>query len=123
MLIDFAKLKIKGTTVKSLVLRELIGDDSDAAAARVVASDMKQVHGFLLSRAHTEQCIADAITHVNGDPIITPYLAWTKWNLRTREFVIAAYNRMNSTTEAELNDFFKQLGLVDADVEPSASPQ
>lgn len=119
MLIDFEKQKIKGTSVKSLELRELDGDASEAAAARVVQKDMTQVHGFLLSRQHNEQLISDAIIAVNGQPVITPYLEWKKWNLRTREFVIAAYNKINSTTQAEIDDFFKALGLSDAAPEQS----
>jgi len=121
MRIDFEKMGIRGTSIRSLELAELDGDASDAAAARVVAADMKVTHGFLLSRAHTAQLIADSITHVNDEPVVTPYVKWQKWNLRTREYVISAYNRINSTTEKELDDFFIKLGLDAPQPDPSAS--
>lgn len=118
--IDFVKMKIKGVSVKSLTMRELNGDDSEAAAARVVNANTNMVHGFLISRAHNEQCIADSIVEVDGSPVITPYVDWKKWNLRTREFVLNAYNRMNGATQTEMDDFFVQTGLADAAESASA---
>lgn len=115
MKIDFEKIGIKGTSVKSVELRELVGADSEAAAARAVAptsNGAAPVHGFLLNMRHNDQLLADAIVAVDGAPVVNPWFGFSTWNLRTRDFINLAYQRMNAITEDEAKRFLLATGLV-----------
>lgn len=114
MIIDFAKLKIKGTSVKTVTLRELSGPDNDAAVERVVNSQTSSTtNGFLLGKAIAEQQLSDAIIEVDGVATVTPYLGWKSWNLRTQEYIRGAFNKMNAVDLKEMESFFQELGLVE----------
>lgn len=54
-----------------------------------------------------EQMVADSIVSVNGEPVVRPYVDWKKWKSRTRDFVRAAFHKMNSGAPAEIDDFMK----------------
>lgn len=118
MLIDFEKMKIRGTSVRSVKLRELNGHDSEAAAARVASTGA--THGFVIQMAHRDELVSEAIVQVNGADVVTPYVDWKGWNLRTREFVLEVHNKMNSTSAKELESFFVALGLAEV-AEPVAT--
>lgn len=110
--------KYKGLSIKSIDLKELIGEDSIAAAQRSVPRNGGG-SAFLVNVEHRNQMIADAITQVNGEPVIQPYLGWMKWNLKTQDFVVLAFDHMNSLTAKERDDFLAQIG---APVAASALP-
>lgn len=99
--------KYPGLSIKSFELIELVGKDSLDALGRAAAPGAS-LSPAQLSALHLNQMIAQSITHVDDQPVQRPYTAWESWSLRTQEFVVAAYNRLNSTTGKELADFLAQ---------------
>lgn len=84
-----------GETVRMVVLEELNGEEELDAIER----------GGMSGARANEQMIAQMISHVNGEEVTRPYLRWTKWPSRTRDFIRRAAHRLNSASEKELADF------------------
>lgn len=97
----FDLTKYKGLSIRSFALRELDGADEIAAAERATV-DGKLDHARL-----REQLVADAIVEVNGETVTRPYFDWSKWNAKTRDFVRAAFTRLNDAEPGQLDDFLK----------------
>lgn len=113
--------KYPGMTVSSFELVELIGKDSLDAIGRT-APPGANLAPAALNALHLNALIAFSIVKVNDQPVQRPFTEWEGWSLRTQEFVIAAYNRLNSTTKAEIDDFLAQsFGSAAAGSSP-ASP-
>lgn len=100
--------KHQRVNVKSFDLEELTGRDSIDAAARVTPPPTPGVpapSGTQVAIAHKNALIAQSITHVNGEQVVRPYTAWEQWTLRTQDFVVAAYDRLNTVDRKEEEDF------------------
>lgn len=110
---------IPGCSVVTVTIRVLTGRDSLAAAERSIGRDGKP--NPLVGMLHRSHMIADAITHVDGNEVIAPYLAWEDWNVRTQAFVERAYDLINGVSREEMDRFLAKHGLVPAPTqEPSA---
>lgn len=96
----FDLTKYKNLSIKSFTLRELSGYDETAAYDRAFGPGQRAA-----ALTVQTQLIADAIVEVDGQPVVTPYVDWQKWSLRTRGFVTAAYQRLNDVTADEMADF------------------
>ena len=99
-------------TVKSFELEVLCGRDSMDAAARSVPppapdGSAASVNPVAFGISHRNQLIAQSISKVNGQPVSRPYIEWSDWSLRTQEFVVAAFGRLNEATKDEVADFLK----------------
>lgn len=102
--------KFKGVSIQSFDMEEMTGRDSLDAAARAVGpggGDGARPNAFQLNISHRNQLIAQSIAKVNGDIVTRPCLDWESWSLRTQEFVMAAYMRLNEATKIEIDDFIK----------------
>lgn len=99
--------KLKNVSIESFDMEEMTGRDSLDAAARVLprGNDAQQVSGYELQIAHRNSLIAQSISRVDGVVVPRPYTTWETWSLRTQEFVIAAYNRLNDASKAEVEAF------------------
>lgn len=103
----------RGCSIKSFELEVLTGRDSLDAAARAMppppsdGSPPPPINALAANIAHRNQLIAQSISAVDGDPVVRPYTAWEGWSLRTQEFVVGAYMRLNEATKEELDGFLK----------------
>jgi hypothetical protein len=101
----FSLTKYKGVSIETFELEELIGDDSLDAFARIVAPGGAASNQTAMGVMHLNQLIAQSISKVNGELVVRPFTAWTKWNLRTQDFVTAAFTRYNGITKEEREGF------------------
>jgi len=104
----FDLTKYRGVSIKSFDMDEMIGRDSLDALARAVGprdDNAPPVSGYQMQVSHRNQLIAQAISKVNDEVVMRPYLAWTDWTLRTQEFVLAAHGRLNEATKDEVDGF------------------
>lgn len=98
-------------SVKSFELEILAGRDSLDATARSIApmpadgTPPTPTHPLVFGVLHRNQLIAQSISKVNGQLVERPFIAWQDWSLRTQEFVVAAYQRLNEAKKSELDDF------------------
>jgi len=120
---DFDISKYENVDVRSFTLRIVTGQDSlDATARSIGKGDRPNPMLTFSARSNT---IADAIVAVNGVQVVTPYVQWEDWSLRTQAFVERAYDRMNGVTNAEMDDFLGRHGLMPKPtpepIEPPAS--
>src|SRR5689334_13985441 len=84
----------KRVPLESFELRECIGDDMIAAAERAGASNVSLKNAM----------IAEAFIAVNGESVVAPFVGWSKWPLKVRDFVAIAFARMNDAATSELVD-------------------
>jgi len=104
--------EIRGVSIASFDLEEMTGRDSLDAAARAIGPRRKDDDGpppnaYELNISHRNQLIAQSISKVNGEIVPRPYTSWETWTLRTQEFVLAAYSRLNEATNDEVKGFIK----------------
>lgn len=105
--------KYKGVSIASFDMEEMTGRDSMDAAARSAppraapGEEPPPMSGFQLNILHRNQLIAQSISKVDGELVTRPFTKWENWTLRTQEFVITAYMRINEATKAEMDDFTK----------------
>lgn len=104
----------RGVSVSSFDIEEMTGRDSLDAAARAigpVASDgtdpSRRMSAYELNIHHRNQLVAQSISRVNGKEVPRPFTGWEDWSLRTQEFVVAAYHRLNEASVDEVKDFIK----------------
>lgn len=113
----------EGCDIQSFDLRPLKGKDSLAAVQRSVDPKGNLQPGFIISVHHRNNMIAEAITHVNGEPVVSPYVGWDEWSIRTQEFVVAAYDKLNNVSAEEMKSFLAKLGKKATPTPPpSAQP-
>jgi len=100
--------KIKNCSVTSFDLDELNGRDSIDAAARAIGpggDEGSRMSSYQANMQHRNQLVAQSISKVNDELVQRPYMQWEQWTLRTQEFVLAAYMRLNEATKAEVDGF------------------
>lgn len=95
----------EGYNCKEFVMRETCGLD-EQQAARIVesrggASDIVQ------------EMIRRSIVAVDGEKVAQPYFELDNWNTRTRQFVLKAYEAMNSVPEVDIALFQSASEQVD----------
>lgn len=83
----------------AFALRECDGDDEEKAA------NLAKAKGG--SATAMEELIQLSLTSVNGEPVNQgkPYLGFTKWNSRARQFAAKAWNSINAVDEKEGDAF------------------
>lgn len=103
--------KYKGLSIVSFDLEEMTGRDSLDAAARAIGpkreSGSPEPNAFQINIQHKNNLIAQSISKVNGKLVQRPCSEWEDWNLKTQDFILAAYTRLNEATDAEVKDFIK----------------
>jgi len=87
----------------SFTLRELDGEDELAALERacVAAPADRMPTGSLV----IDHQVAESFIAVNGNSVQSPYLAWRKWPAKSRDFVRAAWGKMNDAPRKDVDDF------------------
>jgi len=104
--------KHRGVSVASFDIEEMTGRDSLDAAGRAIGPRTRDNDGpgpsaYELNISHRNQLIAQSISKVNGELVGRPFTQWENWSLRTQEFVLAAFSRLNEATTDEVKDFIK----------------
>lgn len=94
---------IQRVEIKSFQLVELTGKDSIAALGAVPGTSL---HPVAAGALHLNALVAQSIAKVDDASVAPPFAGWDALKLRTQEFIIAAYNRMNAATKVEIDDFF-----------------
>lgn len=94
----------KGYSVKSFVLRELDGKDEMDAARW---ADAKTGSADNNLNAMMDENLRVAIVQVNDVPVTQPYLAMDQWSSKTRKLLVAAWAKLNSVEEEELEGFIE----------------
>lgn len=108
---DFDISKYPEVDVQSFTLQVMNGQDSLDATARAVGSDGKP-NPMIAMKARSE-LISDSIVKVNGQEVpFKPYTEWENWSLRTQTFVERAFDKLNSVTQDEMDDFLGRHGLI-----------
>jgi hypothetical protein len=118
----FDLAKFKHLSITSFEMEEMTGRDSLDASARAAgprSADSAPLRAFEFTIAHRNQLIAQSIRKVNGDVVPSPYTQWENWSLRTQEFVLAAYSRLNDATKSEIDSF---IGAHFATPEEASEP-
>src|SRR6266567_1856113 len=95
--------KIRGVSIRSFDFEEMTGRDSLDAAARAVGptsqgDNSRRMSAYELNILHRNQLIAQAISKVDDKDVMRPYMAWEDMSLRTQEFIVSAYTRLNEAT-------------------------
>lgn len=105
------KFKLDGkkyVNIKSFTIRETNGEDEDRAAM------LAKAKGGAASMM--EELVRLSIVEVDGEAVNAepgvPYAAFDKWNSKTRTFVLNAYKRLNSLSEADDAENFLASGEV-----------
>lgn len=96
-----------GLEIQSFDMRRLTGVDSDAALERIISDKIK--HGYVLNTKHKEAMIADAITHVNGVPVVNPFVQWQSYGLKLQEFIVATFDFLNIVPASVMETFLGKL--------------
>lgn len=109
-------------SIKSFELEELVGIDSMDALARV-APPGANTNQSALGTLHLNQLVAQSISKVDGELVMRPFVDWTKWTLRTQEFVVMAYTRHNGITKEERDSFLEENFGTPGGVTSSPSSQ
>jgi hypothetical protein len=100
--------KIRGVSISSFDMEEMTGRDSlDAAARALGPSPSAKASAQQLNVLHRNELVAQSISAVDGRAVIRPFVQWGDWSLRTQEFVMRAYSRLNEATEEEVESFIK----------------
>lgn len=100
--------KIRGASISSFDMEEMTGRDSmDAMARSLGPRPSENMSAYQLNVLHRNQLVAQSISMVNGESVIRPHMQWEQWSLRTQEFVMRAYARLNEATKEEVEDFIK----------------
>lgn len=103
MRFDISKFKC---SISSFHLEELTGRQNIDALAQALGPNGGQgLNPFQMNVLHKNALVAMSITHVNEEPVIRPFTAWEMWNLRTQEFVVRAYDKLNDVSREEMDDF------------------
>lgn len=113
--------KYRGLSIESFDMEEMTGRDSlDAAGRALGPKPSSSLSAYQLNIMHRNQLVAQSISKVNGDLVPRPYTAWEGWSLRTQEFVMRAYTRLNEATTDEVEGFTKaHFDTLDEDSEPT----
>lgn len=117
----FDLTKYKDVEIKSFDLEPRRGKDSLDAMARAMPPGIKpgEIGAHQLQTLHRNALVASAIVAIDGAPVPTPFNEWENYTLRTQEFIVLAYDRMNGMTVKEQNDFLEAHFGAPA---PSAHP-
>lgn len=100
--------KIRGVSISSFDMEEMTGVDSMDAAARALGPrPSENMSAYQINILHRNQLVAQSISKVDDHVVIRPHTQWENWNLRTQEFVMRAYTRLNEATAKEVEDFIK----------------
>lgn len=87
----------KGYNFKELIMRETCGLDEQIAAR--VADSRGEASNVAV------EMVRRSIVAVDGAPVVQPFLQFDNWNTRTRQFVLKAYEQMNSVPEEDIAVF------------------
>jgi len=82
---------IRRMSIKSVTIRELIGDNEIAARFRA-GEDTKGI---------AMELVADSIVEVNGQLVDVPFSGWKQWTTRTLDMVRMCFNEVNGLTPEE----------------------
>lgn len=104
--------KQKRLSVISFDLEEMTGQDSLDAAARAIGprraeEDGPPMNSFQLNIQHRNQLIAQSISRVDGQAVVRPFSKWVDWTLKTQDFVVSAYMKLNEAGKGDVDDFIK----------------
>lgn len=102
--------KYRGLSISSFDMEEMTGRDSMDAAARAIgprSSEGAGPNAFQINIQHRNQLIAQSISKVDDENVVRPHIKWEDWTLRTQDFVVKAYMRLNEATDTEVDDFIK----------------
>lgn len=106
MRIDLSRFK--GVSIRSFEIEELTGRDNIDALAQALGPDQGKGMSLLqMNTAHKNQLIANAISSVNDEPVVRPFTAWENWNLKTQEFVVKAFDKINDISKEEMESFLE----------------
>lgn len=112
---DFDISRYPDVDIRTFTLQIMTGNDSLNATARAVGRGDRP--NPMITFTSRSNLIADALVKVNGEEVIRPYVVWEEWSLRTQTFVERAFDRLNSVTQTEMDDFLSRHGLT-----PKATP-
>lgn len=87
----------RGVEIESFALQGMTGLD-EIEAGKLAENDAD-------GASSTDWAIALCITHVDGEPVHQPYVAWRHWNSITRAFVAQAWQRLTQPTEGDVKRF------------------
>ena len=103
--INLARFKLDEDDPKTVTLETLNGEDEIAASDRAYIAGGP--NGIVTPSRIEEQYVAQAIVEVNGTAVPPPYVDWSKWSGRCRDFVRAAFHRLGSAQPKDMADFLK----------------
>lgn len=80
-----------------LVMRETCGMDEQQAARTAEKSNN--------AMAMATEMVRLSIVAVDGEQVVQPFFTFDTWSTKTRQFVLKAYEMLNSIDDSELLDF------------------
>jgi hypothetical protein len=108
--------------VDSFTIRKMTGKDAIKAVERAVNPKADRQVNALVNLYSRSNQIADAITHINGAAVVTPFVEWEDYGTRTQFFIERAYDKLNSVNNEESERFLGRLGPKPDPTQPDSAP-